>query len=192
MSPLLFCLAEDVLSRGINLLVESGLLQPMVGSRFSAFPSHCMYVDDIFVFCKGSKRNLRTHMQLLNEYANNSGQHLSLDKCKFYPGSMSSRRIAETFRLFSFGAGKLPFTYLGVPLFQGKPKVCHLQQIADRIKLKLGHWKGSTLSIMGRVMLVKSIIHGMLLYSFQIYSWPISLLKTLDRWIEILYGRGTF
>lgn len=66
-----------------------------------------------------------------------------------------------------------------MPLFNDKPKVCHLQGITDRVKAKLSNWKGSTLSIMGRVMLVKSVILGMLLYGFQVYPWPISLLKTL-------------
>jgi len=36
--------------------------------------------------------------------------------------------------------------------------------IADRIKTKLATWKGFLLSIMGRVQLVKSIVHGMLVY----------------------------
>lgn len=37
---------------------------------------------------------------------------------------------------------------------------------------------------MGRVQLIKSIIHGMLVYSFHVYRWPIKVLKTLDRWIQ--------
>lgn len=73
-----------------------------------------------------------------------------------------------------------PFTYLGVPLFQGKPKTAHLQPILDRIKRKLSAWKGSPVSIMGRMQLVKSIIPGMLMYNFHIYPWPISLLKIID------------
>lgn len=36
----------------------------------------------------------------------------------------------------------------------------------------------------GRVQLVKSIIQGMLLYSFQIYLWSSSLVKQLDSWIR--------
>lgn len=36
---------------------------------------------------------------------------------------------------------------------------------------------------MGRVELVKFVIHGMFLYSFYVYAWPISLLKHLDQCI---------
>ncbi|KAL5148561.1 hypothetical protein HKD37_13G035593 [Glycine soja] len=36
---------------------------------------------------------------------------------------------------------------------------------------------------MGQLQLVKSIIQGFLLYCFKVYSWPISLIKSLDSWI---------
>ncbi|KEH30119.1 hypothetical protein MTR_4g063625 [Medicago truncatula] len=37
---------------------------------------------------------------------------------------------------------------------------------------------------MGRVQLVKSIIHGMLVSSFHVYMWPRRLLDDLDKWIK--------
>lgn len=78
----------------------------------------------------------------------------------------------------------MPFVYLGVLIFKGKPCKVHLQPIVDKIKAKLATWKGTMLSIMGRVQLVKSVIQGMLIYSFHIYTWHISLLKTVDQWIR--------
>lgn len=54
----------------------------------------------------------------------------------------------------------------------------------DRIKVKLASWKGVLLTDIGRIQLVKSVVHGMLAYSFQIYVWLISLIKTLDSWIR--------
>jgi len=62
--------------------------------------------------------------------------------------------------------------------------------ITDRIKTKLSTWKGTSLSIMGRVQLVKSIIHGMLVYSFHVYLWPRRLLRSLDTWIKKFIWSG--
>jgi hypothetical protein len=81
----------------------------------------------------------------------------------------------------NFNVGQLPFNYLGVPIFKGKPKVSHLQPIADRIKLKLSAWKASLLSMVGRVQLVRSVIQSMMIYSISLYSWPVSLLKQVER-----------
>jgi hypothetical protein len=54
LSPLLFGLAEEVLSRGLSNLVEEGKLKPLQGTRSINIPSHILYADDVMLFCKGS------------------------------------------------------------------------------------------------------------------------------------------
>lgn len=88
LSPLLFCIDEDVLRKGIALLVNSGKSKPMASPRGFQTPSHVMYANDIMVFCKGTQNNLRTLMSF-EEYGDISGQKLSLGKCTFYAGSVS-------------------------------------------------------------------------------------------------------
>lgn len=184
LSPLLFCLADDVLSQGIDQLVNSGRLMPITGANGLRSPSHVLYADDVMVFYKGSKRNLEALMHLLHLYSQASGQHLSLTKCCFYAGNISPSRSASIASVLGFAAGHLPFTYLGVPIFKGKPRKIHLQSTADKIVAKLAAWKGSLLSIMGRVELVRLVIQGMLLHSFHAYAWPASLLKHIDKCIR--------
>jgi hypothetical protein len=86
--------------------------------------------------------------------------------------------------------GSLPFHYLGVPIFKGKPKACYLQPFADKIKNKLSAWKASLLTIAGRVQLVRSVIQSMLIYSISLYSWPISLLKDIEKAIRNFIWSG--
>ncbi|PNY15137.1 hypothetical protein L195_g011827 [Trifolium pratense] len=43
---------------------------------------------------------------------------------------------------------------------------------------------------MGRIQLVRSIIHGMLIYSFHIYLWPKNILRKLDSWIRNFVWSG--
>lgn len=143
------------------------------------------------VFCKGTRRNLVCLINLFKSYGDLSGQHLSIDKCRFFRGSMCARRVRVIKMLLGFSAGMLPFIYLRVPIFKGKPRTIHLQPIADRIKARLSAWKGSCLSIMGRVQLVNSVINGMLIYSFHIYHWPVSLLKSVDAAIRNFVWSGS-
>ncbi|GAU25788.1 hypothetical protein TSUD_222460 [Trifolium subterraneum] len=133
---------------------------------------------------EASQANINVLKGLFQRYGEASGQIINPSKSTFYVGSISAARANRIADMLGFSIGTLPFTYLGVPIFKGKPKVCHLQPIADRIKAKLAAWKASLLSMAGRVQIVKSIIHGMLIYSFMIYAWPISLLKDVDRWIR--------
>jgi len=82
---------------------------------------------------------------------------------------MSMVRKQALASILGFQHGSLPFTYLGIPLFKGKPKVVHLQAIGDRLTSKMTSGKGQLLTIMGRVQLVNFVLSGMLVYSFQIY-----------------------
>ncbi|CAJ2645555.1 unnamed protein product [Trifolium pratense] len=190
LSPILFCLAEEVLSRSITKLVEDGSLQLIPGTRGNFVPSHILYADDVMIFCRATLANINILKGLFQRYGEASGQIINPSKSTFYVGSISATRTNRIADMLGFSIGTLPFIYLGVPIFKGKPKACHLQPIADRIKAKLAAWKASLLSIAGRVQIVKSIIHGMLIYSFMIYAWPISLLKDVDRWIRNFIWSG--
>jgi hypothetical protein len=190
LSPLLFCLAEEVLSRAIELKLVSGALQPMPYCKNMFLPTHVLYADDIFICCTGTRKNIKCLMQVFNSYSEVSGQLVSFEKSKLFTGAMTPNRSRNLARLSGFSLGAIPFNYLSCPIFQGRPRRAHFQAIVDRIKVKLATWKGHHLTVMGRVQLVKSIIHGMLVYSFHIYRWPKNLLKMLDRWIKKFIWSG--
>jgi mannosylglycoprotein endo-beta-mannosidase len=179
-----------VLSRSISKLVTQGKLNLIKGTRNFNVPSHSFYADDLIIFCKGNLSGLRFLKQLFNDYATESGQVINNSKSTIFSGSITQGRLNLIVQLFNFNMGALPFFYLGVPIFKGKPKSCFLQPIADKIILKLSAWKASLLSIAGRVQLVRSVILSMLTYSISIYSWPVSLLKDLEKCIRNFIWSG--
>jgi hypothetical protein len=190
LSPLLFCLAEDVISRSITKLVRDGHLSLIQGSRHMNVPSHILYADDIMLFCKATNSNIQVLSDLFLNYADISGQKVNPTKSSIFAGALSHQRLHVIADRLGFSIGSLPFTYLGVPIFQGKPKRCHLQPIADKIKVKLSAWKASYLTMAGRAQLVRSVILGMLVHTFSVYSWPVSLIKDLERWMRNFIWSG--
>jgi len=190
LSPLLFCLAEEALSRGISKLVDEEKVKLISGSRNMQVPSHSFYADDIMVYCKGNLESLEALRDLFTKYANSAGQVMSCRKSTIFAGGISSARLQNIINLFGFSVGSFPFNYLGVPIFKGRPKTCYLQPIADKVKSKLSAWKASLLSIAGRIQLVKSMVTGMLTHTRAIYSWPISLLKDLEKCIKKIIWSG--
>ncbi|XP_039690616.1 uncharacterized protein [Medicago truncatula] len=138
----------------------------------------------------GLKSNIRELLSIFHRYSAVSGQIINNAKSHFFTGAMNGSRTHMIATMLGFSLGAVPFQYLGCPIFQGKPKVTHFRIITDRIKSKLATWKGRILSIMGRVQLVKSVIYGMLLYSFHVYLWPKRLLRLLDSWIKKFIWSG--
>lgn len=76
-------------------------------------------------------------MSLFQAYASVSGQIISVEKSKFFTGTVSAARISIISNLLGFSPGYAPISYLGVPLFKGRPKKVHLMPIADKIRIKL-------------------------------------------------------
>jgi ribonuclease HI len=142
------------------------------------------------LFCKGTASNVEIFSQFFARYAQISGQLINPQKSTLYAGAMSQTRVHHIAHSLGFSVGTLPFLYLGVPIFKGKPKVCHFLPIIDKIKLKLAAWKASLLSYAGRVQLVKSVIQSMVIYSISVYAWPVSLIKELEKYIRNFIWSG--
>ena len=68
LSPALFIIAAEVLSRGLNTLVGDLQFSPYFVTRGCPPLTHLAYADDIIIFCNGSKRSLACVMEVLGKY----------------------------------------------------------------------------------------------------------------------------
>jgi ribonuclease HI len=155
-------------------------------------PTHLLYADDVLIFCKGTQKNLKHIMGAFKDYGDISGQLVNWGKSSIYFGSsVSPSRIGSLQSLVGMQIGQLPFSYLGVPLFRGKPRKAVLQPIADKILSKFAKWKGKSLSLAGRATLIRSVITGSFVHSFMIYKWPSSLLSLINRKLRNFLWTGS-
>ncbi|XP_057779536.1 uncharacterized protein LOC130998119 [Salvia miltiorrhiza] len=182
LSPILFGIAEDVLSHLFLNCVRSQHLVPMDFSRGSVFPTHLFYADDILIFCKATRKNARKIKEILDFYGELSGQLCNSAKSHVFFGSGVSTSIKSgVTRDLGFALGSMPVTYLGVPLFNGRIKASLFMAIYDKIVNKFSNWKGLHLSMAGRICLVRSVIQSSVTHSMMVYRWPKSLIYSLDR-----------
>ena len=133
LSPLLFSLAKEVLSRGLPKLVNDN----MASLQGFLTPCQILYADDIFVFCRVDNNSLRNLSIFLKTYCDFSGQYVNNFKSSFFTMDNSARFVTKIQCILSCSHGCLPFTYLGVPIFVGAPRGRFLQPLADKVKLKL-------------------------------------------------------
>jgi len=85
LSPLLFCLVDEVLNRDISKLVNDKKILHMASPQGYLTPSHILYVDDIFVFRMGDIKSLRNLSIFLKIYGDFSGQYVNNSKSSFPP-----------------------------------------------------------------------------------------------------------
>ncbi|XP_026445198.1 uncharacterized protein LOC113345731 [Papaver somniferum] len=153
LSPLIFVLIEDVLSRNITKLFREGAMTTMV-SRKGISPTHLFFADDIMIYCKGNMKSLRSLVALLGYYQRAYGQTVSRAKSKIYYGGGSLRRRATISEFLGMPIATFPDRYLGVKVMPGAVKYHHIANVVDKIKDQLAGWKGMMLYFQDRVMLV--------------------------------------
>lgn len=92
LSPILFCLAEEVLSQGLSLLVDQKVIQRIAAPKIIIPPSHALFADDVMIFLQGSNSNLHSLMAFMKEYATNSGQEVNKAKSLLFLGQYALPR----------------------------------------------------------------------------------------------------
>lgn len=79
-SPALFIIAHDALSRKISKSCLHGQLKCCTGRRDSLHISHLFYADDNLIFINEGKNNVECLLSILRDYAATSGQVINFSK----------------------------------------------------------------------------------------------------------------
>lgn len=185
LSPSLFIIAQEVFSRNLKDNVATGRISPFLLNKGTggsiAGPSHLLFADDMLVFLNGTRRSLRSLHALLGSYSAQSGQSANPSKSGFIvPDSSSPRALKSVSEILGFPRKTAPITYLGVPLFKGRPKVAYFDGLLDSIALRLNNWKNRLLSPGGRLVLLKSVLSSMPIYLMSILKLPKLVIKKLN------------
>ncbi|PON38504.1 hypothetical protein PanWU01x14_312340, partial [Parasponia andersonii] len=164
----------------------------MTSSRNEKAPVHCLFTDDVLLFARASKTNIKAIFNALRKYEGLSRQQVNFSKSSIFFGTaVSSTKVSGFLAQTGMKKGGSSFMYLRVPLFVGSPKCSSFQPILDKIHVNFEYWKGLNLSMAVRVSLINSVVMGQLSYSFQIYRWPVTLLKNLTPSIRNFLWSGS-
>ncbi|XP_071921792.1 uncharacterized protein [Coffea arabica] len=147
LSPALFIIGSEVLSRGLNNLA----LQPgFLGFRvpYGCPPvTHLAFADDVLIFANGSVSSLKDIMQVLEGYQECSGQLINAQKSGYlvHPAlAPARRRVIE--RVTGFVGQAFPIRYLGFPLYFGRCKSSYFGEVCQAILQRILSWKSKLLS----------------------------------------------
>ncbi|CAL5335747.1 unnamed protein product [Camellia sinensis] len=118
LSPLLFILVMEALSRLLDKMVHEGLLEgfmvgPIMGTPISV--SHLLYVDDALIFCGAVMEQVGYLRCVLLCFEAVSGLQMNLRKSEMIPVETVDRLSVLT-AVLGCKESALPATYLGLPL----------------------------------------------------------------------------
>ncbi|KAL2237401.1 UNVERIFIED_CONTAM: hypothetical protein Sindi_0931800, partial [Sesamum indicum] len=130
-SPALFILAAEALSKGLDLLSNenSGMFYH---TNCEVKVSHLSYADDVILFTNCEEESLTKLMQFLRNFEESFGQKLNHPNSAFIPGKKANLMAQRIKHIIGFSRKALPITYLGAPLYKGNKKKILYGNLIDK------------------------------------------------------------
>nr|GEU75146.1 RNA-directed DNA polymerase, eukaryota, reverse transcriptase zinc-binding domain protein [Tanacetum cinerariifolium] len=179
LAPYLFILVIESLHPSFMRATDEGFFKGIkVGSSLNL--SHLFYADDAIFVGEWSDDNLRSIMYMLNCFSMASGLGINLKKSHLLGVSVSDDLISHVAGLLGCRVLKPPFKYLGIIVGGSMSKVNAWDDSIDKIKARLSKWKLSTLSIGGRLTLLKSVLGSTPIYSMSMYKVLKLVLNSME------------
>ncbi|XP_075074740.1 uncharacterized protein LOC142162301 [Nicotiana tabacum] len=142
-SPTLFILAAEALSRGLNALHTNLYFCGFGMPKWSPKINHLAYADDMIIFSSSDETSLMLIMQVLKAYEAASGQLVNKTKSVVYLHHLTDMEVvSKVERITGIHRNYLPIIYLGCPIFYARRKLEYYQPLITKVMDKLQSWQG--------------------------------------------------
>ena len=139
------------------------------------------YVDDTIICLKDDLEMARNMKLLLYLYEVMSGLKINFSKSEIILINEDDDKHLLYADLFNCQTGLFPIKYLGVPVGPSRLQVKDWTPLEEKNLKKLSTWKGSSLSMAGRITLINSNISSTSIYHMSMYLLPKITTDTLDK-----------
>ncbi|GKC40118.1 putative RNA-directed DNA polymerase, partial [Tanacetum coccineum] len=181
LSPYLFTLVMEVLTLMLQRRV-------MVSNTFS-YHRYCdklnlinlCFADDLFLFAYGDVDSTRVIKEGLDEFKIASGLIPSLPKSTAYFCNVLNHVKISILNVLPFEEGRLPVKYLGVPLVSSRLMVRDCKELVEKVKNRIHDWRNKSLSMAGRLQLIRSVIGSMHVFWASVFIIPNGVLVDIEQ-----------
>ncbi len=189
LSPLLFLLVAEGLTRLVDKAVSNDLLRGVGPSR-TCKVSCIQYADDTVFFCEAKKRQVANLLFVWQLFEWASGLKVNLPKSElFYLGQVEQKgeRLAEILgcKLSSF-----PIRYLGLPLATKHLSKADWWPVINRVEKRIEGWHAKLLSRGGGLILVSDVLSNLPIYYLSVFKAPKWVLRRIDALRRAFFWRG--
>ncbi|GKA70432.1 hypothetical protein Tco_0776571 [Tanacetum coccineum] len=152
-----------------------------IGTHQKVLVSHLFYANDVVFIREWRDTNFKNIVSILQCFYLSSGLRNNVHKCSLLGvDGVTNDEVTRVARLIGCEAAKTPFKYLGVVVGDRMSRSCAYDNVMDRVVSRLSNWKARTLSIGGRLTLIKSVLGSLPTYYFSLFKISSSVLKKLE------------
>ncbi|GJS34375.1 RNA-directed DNA polymerase, eukaryota [Tanacetum coccineum] len=160
-SPFLFILIMETLHLSFNRVIDANLFKG-ISINASFLISHLFYADDVVFVGEWRGSNFK-----------------SIDKVEMATNLVGCSTFTSLFK------------YLGVKVGDNMLRLNSWDEVISKVSNRLSNWKLKTLSISGRLTLIKLVLSSIPLYHMSIFKAPMGVLNKLES-IRRNFFNGTY
>ena len=193
LSPLLFLLVMEILSKILKKVEASGLIRGFQATRRGGeglYISHLLFADDTMVMCDADAVQLMYLRLSMTCFEATIGLKVNLAKSEIVPvGDVENLQVLAD--ILCCRISSLPMSYLGMPLGSSFKSTLIWNPIIKKIERRLAGWKRLYLSKGGRLTLLKSTLSSLPTFYLSLFTIPCSVAKRIEQiQRNFLWGRS--
>lgn len=142
--------------------------------------SHLFYADDAVFVGDWSESNLASILNVLHCFSLTSGLKINVHKSQLLGVGVPPDIIEAAGHSLGCSVMKTPFKYLGVPVGGNMHSIKAWDDVIRKIKSRLSKWKVNTLSVGGRLSLLKSVLGSSPSYWLSLFKVPKGVLASME------------
>nr|GEV82824.1 RNA-directed DNA polymerase, eukaryota [Tanacetum cinerariifolium] len=179
LAPYLFILVMESLHLSFSRVVDAGIFKGIKIDN-SVTISHLFYADDAVFVGEWSQENLDKILNVLHCFHLASGLRINVKKSHLLGVGVPHGTVQIAAVNLGCSIMKTPFKYLGVMVGGNSLKSEFWGDIMSKLNSRMSKWKSKTLSIGGRLTLLKSVLGATPIYNMSLFKVPKTVLNRME------------
>ncbi|KAL9679837.1 hypothetical protein QQ045_017708 [Rhodiola kirilowii] len=180
LSPYLFIMCSEWLSREIKRKSEEGVLKGISVVRGAPKITHLFFADDCMVYLRANVNDFAAIKSTLEEYEALAGQRVNYAKSEVFFSPNVEEGVGEALSNI-LGVTKVNghSKYLGLPLAMSQKRSEAFKFVMEKLWNRVSGWKENLLSTAGKEVLIKSVLLALPLCTMSCFLLPAGILNKL-------------
>jgi len=176
MTPFIFLIVEEGLVEVVRKAVEKDMLESLeIGGKLIKV-NMLEYADDTLFFCKAKVQSV---FVILNCFELAFGLKVNFEKNSIGGVGGDLQTVQCCASILNCALMETPFKYLGMLVGGCHKRSKFWKEVVERVRNKLGRWKGKYISMHGRLCLIKSVLPSLPLFYMSLYKMSIVVAKDM-------------
>jgi hypothetical protein len=184
LSPFLFIILAEGLSRSIQAVVANKTIKGLPLHGINPPISHNQFVDDTLMMGSPTVQEAHTFLSIIHTFCEASGMDINKDKSQIFFFNTPLSIQLHISDILGFTRSSLPSKYLGIPLLDRALRNSSWEGLLTSFSKRLSSWTYRALNLPSRLILLKSVLQALPVYTFSALAAPnfiLNAIKALQR-----------